>query len=200
MKDLLLNIEPDILKQMQEDIPCEYLEFVVESDLENLIDYYKRGKTHIRGYNDIDIRYMKLAKEKSTWSKDPSTKIGAIAISANNQVVLSQGYNGFPRKIKDDYRLYIRKLKYDLIIHAEMNVIYNAVDNGISLSGSTVYIYGLPPCSQCTSGLIQAGVVRVVYCNTKNDNNWNESFKLSEAKLIEAHIQYREIKEHELNE
>ena len=48
---------------MQEDIPCEYLEFVAESDLENLIDYYKRGKTHIRGYNDIDIRYMKLAKE-----------------------------------------------------------------------------------------------------------------------------------------
>ena len=200
MSTLLNNIDSDILKQMHDDILLEHLDLISEHDLENLVSYYQRGKTHLRGYNDIDIRYMKLAKEISTWSKDPSTKIGAIAISENNQVVLSQGYNGFPRKIKDDYRLYIRKLKYDLIIHAEMNVIYNAVDNGISLAGSTVYVYGLPPCSHCTSGLIQAGVVRVVYCNTKNVDNWNESFKLSTYKLIEANIQYREIKEHELNE
>ena len=28
-----------------------------------------------------DIRYMKLAQEVSTWSKDPSSQIGAVAIA-----------------------------------------------------------------------------------------------------------------------
>ena len=43
-------------------------------------------------------RYLKLAKEISTWSKDPSTKVGAIIVGSKGQVI-SQGYNGFPRGI-----------------------------------------------------------------------------------------------------
>ena len=41
-----------------------------------------------------DLRYLDLAKHISTWSKDPSTQIGSVAIGENGQV-LSQGYNGF---------------------------------------------------------------------------------------------------------
>ena len=47
-----------------------------------------------------DNRYLRLAKEVSTWSKDPSTKVGAVAVL--NGSVLAQGYNGFPRYILDD--------------------------------------------------------------------------------------------------
>jgi dCMP deaminase len=32
-----------------------------------------------------DIRYMKLAQEVSTWSKDPSSQIGAVAIAPTGQ-------------------------------------------------------------------------------------------------------------------
>ena len=35
-------------------------------------------------------RYIHLAKEISTWSKDPSTQVGAVVIG-NNGEVLSQG-------------------------------------------------------------------------------------------------------------
>ena len=71
-------------------------------------------------------RYIHLAKEISTWSKDPSTKVGAVVIG-NNGEVLSQGYNGFPRGIKDTpQRLKDREKKYNLVVHAEMNAIYNA--------------------------------------------------------------------------
>lgn len=45
-------------------------------------------------------KYIQLAREISTWSKDPSTKVGAIAIGKKGQV-LAQGYNGFPRGIAD---------------------------------------------------------------------------------------------------
>ena len=70
-------------------------------------------------------RYLDLAEEISKWSKDPSTQCGAVAVGDKGQI-LSQGYNGFPRGIHDNIGLLEdKKSKYDRIVHAEMNVIYN---------------------------------------------------------------------------
>ena len=46
-------------------------------------------------------RYLDVAKVVSTWSKDPSTKVGAVAVGSKGQI-LAQGYNGYPRGISDD--------------------------------------------------------------------------------------------------
>ena len=68
-----------------------------------------------------DIRFMKLAKEISTWSKDPSSKIASIIVNSEKRI-LATGYNGFPRNIADtEERLNDRDKKYPLIIHAEAN-------------------------------------------------------------------------------
>ena len=48
--------------------------------------------------NKWDKRYLALAKEVASWSKDPSTQVGAITVG-NKKEVLSQGFNGFPRGI-----------------------------------------------------------------------------------------------------
>ena len=50
--------------------------------------------------NTWKLRYLDLAKQISSWSKDPSTKVGCVAIGNEGQV-LSQGYNGFPRNVLD---------------------------------------------------------------------------------------------------
>ena len=50
-------------------------------------------------------RYLDLADHVASWSKDPSRKIGAVAIGPQGQV-LAQGYNGFPRGINDTFRRY----------------------------------------------------------------------------------------------
>ena len=50
--------------------------------------------------NKWDERYLELADCVATWSKDPSRKIGAIAIGSKGQV-LAQGYNGFPRGVEE---------------------------------------------------------------------------------------------------
>ena len=47
-----------------------------------------------------DKRYLMLAKEVSTWSKDPSSQVGVVVVGDKGQV-LSQGFNGFPRGIDD---------------------------------------------------------------------------------------------------
>jgi len=143
-----------------------------------------------------DKRYMELAKAVSTWSKDPSKKIGAIAIGSKGQV-LAQGFNGFPRGIDDsDDRLNDREIKYKYVVHAEMNLIYNATFNGISLDGSSVYIYGLPLCSECAKGLIQVGVKRIVMNKDSlesADDKWLESFELTMQLLNESGIHWKTV-------
>ena len=139
--------------------------------------------------NKWDQRYLALAKEVSTWSKDPSTQVGAVTVGSKKEV-LSQGFNGFPRGINDtDERYHHRDTKYKLVVHAEMNAIYNATYSGTSLDGATLYVYGLPICSECAKGIIQVGIKKVVVEKSKELDNWNESVQLSQKMLDEAGVE-----------
>jgi len=136
-------------------------------------------------------KYMRLAKEISTWSKDPKRKVGAIVVGEDGQI-LSQGFNGFPRGIKDNpERLNNRERKHNLMVHGEMNAIYNATLNGVSLKNSTLYVYGLPTCNECAKGIIQVGIKKVVAMRPKEYNGrWDESIKSASALFNEAEITY----------
>lgn len=139
-------------------------------------------------------RYLELAQQIASWSKDPSSKIGAIAVGSKGQV-LAQGYNGFPRGIEDnESRFENKELKYKYVVHAEMNLIYNASYNGVSLDGSTVYVTGLPVCSECAKGLIQVGVQQVIMPTQEDTpDKWVKSFKLSKELFEEAGVHWQFI-------
>ena len=124
-----------------------------------------------------DERYLELAKHIAGWSKDPSTGVGAVAIGDKGQV-LAQGYNGFPRGVKDSEERYQNKqMKYRYVVHAEMNCIYNAGYNGASLDGAQLYVYGLPVCNDCAKGIIQVGIERVI--SPKNGMDVPDKWKVS---------------------
>ena len=143
--------------------------------------------------NKWDMRYLQLAQEVAGWSKDPSTKIGAIAVGAKGQV-LSQGYNGFPRGIDDHVDLYKdRETKYKYVVHAEMNVIYNATYHGICLEGSTLYVTGLPVCSDCAKGIIQVGISRVVMKEHLTPQKWVDSWKTTSQMFDQVNIKWEFI-------
>jgi dCMP deaminase len=143
--------------------------------------------------NKWDERYLRLAYGIAQWSKDPSSKIGAITVGSKGQV-LSQGFNGFPRGLRDEpSRLNDRETKYKYVVHAEMNAIYNATYNGTSLDGATLYVYGLPTCSECAKGVIQVGIKRVVMPNQKIDGKWLDSWMQTESFFDEAGIEYEFI-------
>lgn len=134
-------------------------------------------------------RYIKLAQEVSTWSKDPSRKIGAIAVGTKGQI-LSQGYNGFARGMLDIKERYDdRPTKYKYVVHAEMNCIYNATLNGISLDGASLYVYGLPVCSECAKGIIQVGITSV-YWRTEEiiPDIWKKSLELTSSMFHECNL------------
>jgi dCMP deaminase len=139
---------------------------------------------------------MSLAEEISTWSKDPNTKVGAVIVGSKGQI-LSQGYNGFPRGIKDTpKRLNDRDTKLKLVVHAEMNAIYNASYSGVSLDGSTMFVYGLPVCSECAKGVIQVGISKIIikeeFINARP--HWTESWKMSEEMFKESGVKIYIIK------
>jgi len=105
---------------------------------------------------------MKLASEFAEWSKDPGTRVGAVAV-AEDFVAISSGWNGFPREFKDTTeRLVDREFKLDYVAHAEHNCIYNAARQGSKLMGSTLFVHGLFPCHRCAVGIAQVGITKIV--------------------------------------
>ena len=103
--------------------------------------------------------FMGLAKYVATKSKDPSTKVGAVAVGCAHQVI-ETGYNGLPRGVKDLPERYDRPEKYLRISHGEANLVATAARS--RLEGSTVYVTH-PCCNTCMILLINSGVSRIVY-------------------------------------
>ena len=130
-----------------------------------------------------DERFIELAKLVGSWSKDPSTQVGAVIVDEKNRIV-SVGYNGFPQKISDNDRLNDRDKKYNVIVHAEANAILFA---NRDLSGCTIYTYPFQPCSSCSGLIIQSGIKRVVTVRTDNDR-WRTDFSTAAQMLIEAEV------------
>ena len=143
----------------------------------------------LNNINIWDKRFLAVAKEISTWSKDPSKKIGAIIVK--DKRILATGYNGFPKGIDDSLERYEnREVKYELVVHAEMNAIYNAAANGISCKDATLYVYGLPVCSNCAKGIVQTGINRIVMDATDVPQRWIDSFDKTKDMFDEVGISW----------
>jgi dCMP deaminase len=137
-----------------------------------------------QNYDKWNIRFLDLAKLVSSWSKDPSTQVGAVIADKNNRIV-SIGYNGFPTNISDDDRLNDRETKYKMVVHGEMNAILFA---NRSLENCTLYTYPFMPCPRCGSMIIQTGIRKIVSFKDTPDR-WKSEFELSKKLFQEADIE-----------
>lgn len=138
---------------------------------------------------DWDARWLGLAEHVAGWSKDPSTKVGAIL--ARDKEFISLGYNGFPTWIKDRPELLNnREEKYKRVIHAEVNV-FKTIPAGKVVTGSTLYVWPFQPCSRCTLQIINHGVKRIVTVDAPEDKKerWKYDFEQSEILLDEADVE-----------
>lgn len=138
-------------------------------------------------------RFLALAEHVSTWSRDPSTKVGAVIVNDDRQV-LSLGFNGFPRGVADKEERYNdRPIKYKLIVHAEANAILNATG---PIHRYTLYTTKFP-CSECTKLIIQAGISEIVIpYESPNDESvlrWADDRSFSKIMLEEASVRLLEI-------
>jgi dCMP deaminase len=125
-------------------------------------------------------------------SKDRSTKLGAVVVNGENDI-LSMGWNGFPRGVDDDIEEWHgRPEKYYVTEHAERNAVFNAARLGISLKRATMYLPFEPtPCTDCTRAVIQAGITTIVGTNFKftgKGTQWDENLAFANQMLKEAGV------------
>lgn len=148
-----------------------------------------------------DRKYLGLAKYiADNWSKDPSTKVGAIVVNyEHNQEFI--GYNGFPRGVEDaEERYNDRELKYKIVVHAEINAILKA---GVFARCATLYVYpsfSFPPvCNECAKFAIQSGIKEIVGFEPDMSDprvqRWLNSISISKMMCEEAGITWRSLKE-----
>jgi len=147
-----------------------------------------------------DRRFLALANHISQWSKDPSTKVGAVIVN-KDRIVVGLGYNGFPRDVDDSEERYKdRNTKYAMVVHAEANAILMA---GEKAKGCTLYVspsFALPPiCNECAKLVIQSGIKQIVGYEPDPDDErtkrWNESIAVSRQMCEEAGLHYRSIRD-----
>ena len=132
-----------------------------------------------------DQRFLQLAGHVSEWSKDPSTRCGAVIVRPD-KTIASLGFNGFPRHIADDHKLHERPLKYQRIIHAEMNALLFLREQVI---GYTMYVWPMTPCNRCAAHIIQAGITRIVTLPLKKElDHWLDPVQISTDMFYEAGI------------
>lgn len=147
---------------------------------------------------DWDGYFLNIAEVVRGKSKDPSTKIGAVIVGPENQI-LSTGFNGFPRGVDETLLVrWERPAKYDYVEHAERNAIYNAARHGIALRGCTLYFVGMgpptTPCTDCARATIQSGITRVVSRPFKElPEHWFDNLQRAAIMLDEAGVELVEF-------
>jgi len=142
-----------------------------------------------RGQEYWDRFFLGLAKYVATASKDPSTKVGAVIVDQDRRIV-SLGYNGFPKHVKDSPERYAdRDQKLKFVVHAETNAVLFAKR---SLEGCTIYTYPIPSCSRCSSMIINTGITRCVAPPMSDElkARWGEDIEFSKTMFFEAGVQF----------
>lgn len=125
-------------------------------------------------------RFLDLATLVGSWSKDNSTKVGAVIVDERNRI-LSVGFNGFPRGIEDIVTDRDEKLRRT--VHAEENALLFA---NSSVEGCTIYVTH-HPCARCAAKLIQVGIKKIIYLNQLSVV-WGQEVYSAKIMLKEAGI------------
>lgn len=128
-------------------------------------------------------RYLSLAAEVAKWSKDPTTKVGAVVVGSNRRHI-ALGFNGFPQGIADDDRLNDRATKHLLTQHAERNCLDNAeFDVRGGILATTKH-----PCHECAKSIVSRGITTVISPSGDTEGLWAASSATAAAIFAEAGV------------
>ena len=153
-------------------------------------------KPRYKAAKDWDRRFLQVAELVASWSKDPSTKVGAVCV--RDRRILACGFNGMPTGVVDSsFRLEDGETRVLLSQHAEINCISFAARTGVSLLGSTIYIWPMPPLADCAVSIIQAGINRVVVFDVVIPMRWQKSFDAATDMFSEAGVALLKLPETE---
>jgi len=141
-----------------------------------------------------DLRFLKLARLVASWSKDPSTKTGAVIVRPD-LTVASVGFNGFPTRMQDKPEWLANENreteKYPRMVHCEVNAVLHSKE---PVTGYTLYTVPFASCGRCAVQMIQAGLNRFVFPESSTDglSRWAQEFTRTKSYLNDAKIPWME--------
>ncbi len=128
----------------------------------------------------LDCRYLAMAQ---IWAKNSyceRRKVGALLVK--DKMIISDGYNGTPagfENICEDEN----NVTKSYVLHAEANAITKVARSFNSSEGATLYVTS-SPCIECAKLIIQAGVLRVVYCNEYRTTEGLDLLRKAQIELV----------------
>ncbi len=133
-------------------------------------------------------KLVEMAQHVSTWSKDDSTKVGAIITTLDGKPV-SWGYNGFPMNVSEWPERLIRPEKYIWTSHAEQNAM--DLSSRADLTGCVMFVTFFP-CTTCSRSIIQRGIKNLVVDQKGHPDlvpdRWKDDMAKSMIMLTEAGV------------
>jgi len=119
---------------------------------------------------DWDTYFLEIARVVARRSNCSRRQVAAVIV--NDRRIISTGYNGTPRGIRNCFEGGCPRCAGDgesganlrecICAHAEENAIVQAAYHGISVRGGTLYCT-ISPCLMCAKMIINAGLVEVIY-------------------------------------
>lgn len=119
---------------------------------------------------DWDEYFMNIAKVTSLRGNCMKRKVAAVIV--RDKRIISTGYNGTPRGIKNccdggcprcnSFGPSGQSLGDCLCSHAEENAIVQSAYHGVGIKGATMYTT-FSPCLTCTKMILNSGIAEVVY-------------------------------------
>lgn len=130
-----------------------------------------------------DRRLIRLAFHVASWSRDPSTKVGAV-ITRPDYSVLTLGFNHFPPEVPDTAANYAdREFKHKHVRHAEVDALAQLPNR---LAPDCFVYTSFPVCPACVEALGVAGVARIVEPPLRSDGKDEFWFREWRTKIIES--------------
>lgn len=118
----------------------------------------------------LDMRYLRMARVWAENSYCIRRQVGALIVK--DKMIISDGYNGTPSGFEniceDD-----QGVTKPYVLHAEANAITKVAKSANNCDGATLYITA-SPCIECAKLIIQAGIKRVVFCDSYHSTEGQE--------------------------
>ncbi len=160
-------------------------------------DAFKRPVKPRASWDEYFMKIAMIVAERSTCRRH---HVGAVIVK--NKRILTTGYNGAAKGLKDCIELGCLRDENDIesgknheicrAIHAEQNAIIQAGLHGVNIEASTIYCTH-PPCILCAKMLINAGVKRFVTYGEYPDKAALELLKEANIEFIKVEKPKTEI-------
>ena len=147
-----------------------------ENDTKSLKDFIRLEEKEFRSHNPASQQLLKTEKlvdhARVVSLRSNCVKRRVAAVLVKDRRIISSGYNGTPRGVKNcseggcprcnSFGSSGAKLDECFCSHAEENAITQSAYHGVNIQSATLYTT-FSPCLMCTKMIINSGIAEVVY-------------------------------------